>query len=111
MHSYKSNRCIVAKTLRTYCQVSSLSLQILMKETSVLTPGFESIPYNDIDSLKKIIEEKGDRIAGFMVEPIQGEAGVFVPDNDFIKKAAALSNENNILHLSRMKSDRYCKNR
>lgn len=64
------------------------------------TPGFESIPYNDIDSLKKIIEEKGDRIAGFMVEPIQGEAGVFVPDNDFIKKAAALCNENNILFIA-----------
>ena len=64
------------------------------------TPGFESIPYNDIDSLKKIIEEKGDRIAGFMVEPIQGEAGVFVPDNDFIKKAAALCKENNILFIA-----------
>ena len=64
------------------------------------TPGFESIPYNDIDSLKKIIEEKGDRIAGFMVEPIQGEAGVFVPDNDFIKKAATLCNENNILFIA-----------
>ena len=64
------------------------------------TPGFESIPYNDIDSLKKIIEEKGDRIAGFMVEPIQGEAGVFVPDNDFIKKSAALCNENNILFIA-----------
>lgn len=64
------------------------------------TPGFESIPYNDIDSLRTIIEEKGDRIAGFMVEPIQGEAGVFVPDSNFIKEAAALCNANNILFIA-----------
>lgn len=64
------------------------------------TPGFESIPYNDIDSLKKIVAEKADRIAGFMVEPIQGEAGVFVPDENFIAEAAAVCRENNILFIA-----------
>jgi len=64
------------------------------------TPGFESIPYNDIDSLKAIIDEKADKIAGFMVEPIQGEAGVFVPDSNFIKESAALCNANNILFIA-----------
>ncbi|HLW10810.1 MAG TPA: aminotransferase class III-fold pyridoxal phosphate-dependent enzyme, partial [Fermentimonas sp.] len=44
------------------------------------TPGIEIIPYNDIDSLSTLLEEKGDKIAGFLVEPIQGEAGVYVPD-------------------------------
>lgn len=64
------------------------------------TPGFESIPYNDIASLKTLIEEKADRIAGFMVEPIQGEAGVFVPDDNFIPEAAALCRANNILFIA-----------
>ena len=64
------------------------------------TPGFESIPYNDIISLKTLIEEKADRIAGFMVEPIQGEAGVFVPDDNFIPEAAALCKANNILFIA-----------
>lgn len=64
------------------------------------TPGFESIPYNDISSLKTLIEEKADRIAGFMVEPIQGEAGVFVPDDNFIPEAAALCKANNILFIA-----------
>ena len=64
------------------------------------TPGFESIPYNDIASLKSLIEEKADRIAGFMVEPIQGEAGVFVPDDNFIPEAAALCSANNILFIA-----------
>lgn len=64
------------------------------------TPGFESIPYNDIASLKSLIEEKADRIAGFMVEPIQGEAGVFVPDDNFIPEAAALCRANNILFIA-----------
>ncbi len=64
------------------------------------TPGFESIPYNDIASLRTLIEEKADRIAGFMVEPIQGEAGVFVPDDNFIPEAAALCKANNILFIA-----------
>lgn len=64
------------------------------------TPGFESIPYNNIASLKTLIEEKADRIAGFMVEPIQGEAGVFVPDDNFIPEAAALCRANNILFIA-----------
>ncbi len=64
------------------------------------TPGFESIPYNDIASLRTLIEEKADRIAGFMVETIQGEAGVFVPDDNFIPEAAALCKANNILFIA-----------
>ncbi|MEL7020893.1 MAG: aminotransferase class III-fold pyridoxal phosphate-dependent enzyme, partial [Bacteroidota bacterium] len=43
------------------------------------TPGFIAVPYNDLDALANVLDEKGDKIAGFLVEPIQGEAGVFVP--------------------------------
>ena len=64
------------------------------------TPGFTSIPYNDIEALARIIEEDAENIAGFLVEPIQGEAGVFVPDDDFIRKSAALCRENNILFIA-----------
>ena len=64
------------------------------------TPGFISIPYNDIESLSKVIKEYNADIAGFLVEPIQGEAGVNVPDVDFIEKAAKLCKENNILFIA-----------
>lgn len=64
------------------------------------TPGFVSIPYNDINALKEIFEKEGKNIAGFLVEPIQGEAGVFVPYEDFIPKAAALCKEHNILFIA-----------
>ena len=54
------------------------------------TPGFIRIPYNDIESLEKILEDEAQHIAAFMVEPIQGEAGVYVPNEGFLKKALEL---------------------
>jgi len=62
-------------------------------------PGFVSIPYNDLDALKEVLENDKD-IAGFLVEPIQGEAGVVVPDADYLPKAAALCKENNVLFIA-----------
>ncbi|MCB9284394.1 MAG: ornithine--oxo-acid transaminase [Lewinellaceae bacterium] len=64
------------------------------------TPGFISIPYNDLEALRRVLEEKGDKVAGFLVEPIQGEAGVFVPGEDFIPKAAALCRAHNVLFMA-----------
>ncbi|MCL4156432.1 UNVERIFIED_CONTAM: hypothetical protein GTU68_005761 [Idotea baltica] len=49
-------------------------------------PGFELIPYNDLNALAKALEDSN--VAGFMVEPIQGEAGVVVPDDGYLKKAS-----------------------
>ena len=60
-------------------------------------PGIELVPFNDINSLRVLFEEKGDRIASFMVEPIQGEAGVIVPDIEYFPKVAKLCKEHNIL--------------
>ncbi len=60
-------------------------------------PGIELVPFNDIDALKTLFKEKGDRIASYLVEPIQGEAGVIVPDNDYWKQVRALCDEYNIL--------------
>ncbi|MFT6809444.1 MAG: ornithine--oxo-acid transaminase [Saprospiraceae bacterium] len=64
------------------------------------TPGFEAIPYNDINSLKDILDKEAGTIAGFLVEPIQGEAGVYVPDENFISEAAALCKSHNVLFIA-----------
>jgi len=62
------------------------------------TPGFIRIPYNDLSALEEVM--KGGNVAGFLVEPIQGEAGVMVPDEDFIPKAKALCEKYNALFLA-----------
>lgn len=62
------------------------------------TPGFEKIVYDDIDALKAILKNKN--VAGFLVEPIQGEAGVYTPADDYLSKAAALCRENNVLFIA-----------
>ncbi len=58
-------------------------------------PGFEIIPYNDIPALEKSLEDPN--VAAFLVEPIQGEAGVFVPDDGYLKKAEELCKAKNVL--------------
>jgi ornithine--oxo-acid transaminase len=62
------------------------------------TPGFEIIPYNNADALAKALEDPN--VAGFMVEPIQGEAGVFVPDEGYLAKCSALCKEKNVLFIA-----------
>jgi ornithine--oxo-acid transaminase len=61
--------------------------------------GFISIPYNDIEALEAILETHPN-IAGFLVEPIQGEAGVYTPDENFLSKARALCSEYNVLLIA-----------
>ncbi len=65
-----------------------------------LTPGFIRIPYNDVESLRKVLDEQGDEVCAFLVEPIQGEAGVFVPDDGYIKKCYDLCHEHNVLFVA-----------
>lgn len=62
------------------------------------TPGFITIPYNDTVALAKELEDPN--VAGFLVEPIQGEAGVYVPDDGFLSKAYALCKEKNVLFIA-----------
>lgn len=62
------------------------------------TPGFITIPYNDLAALEKALEDKN--VAGFLVEPIQGEAGVFVPDAGYLKSAYDLCKKNNVLFIA-----------
>lgn len=61
-------------------------------------PGFLSIPYNDLNALEDALKQKN--IAGFLVEPIQGEAGVFVPDEGYLATAKKLCEENNALFIA-----------
>ena len=62
------------------------------------TPGFEVVPYNDIPALEKALEDPN--VAGFLVEPIQGEAGVYVPEDGYIKKAYDLCKSKNVLFIA-----------
>ncbi|WP_280516755.1 MULTISPECIES: ornithine--oxo-acid transaminase [Carboxylicivirga] len=62
------------------------------------TPGFVTVPYNDLDALAKELEDPN--VAGFLVEPIQGEAGVFVPDEGYLKKAYEMCKAKNVLFIA-----------
>ncbi|PLX04464.1 MAG: ornithine--oxo-acid transaminase [Marinilabiliales bacterium] len=62
------------------------------------TPGFVVIPYNDLKALEKELEDPN--VAGFLVEPIQGEAGVVVPDEGYLKKAYDMCKAKNVLFIA-----------
>lgn len=64
------------------------------------TPGFLRIPYNDIEALAKVLEDEAEHIAAFLVEPIQGEAGVYVPDEGYLKNASELCKKYNVLFMA-----------
>lgn len=63
------------------------------------TPGFLVIPYNNAEALEKVLTENPN-IAGFLVEPIQGEAGAYVPDDGYLKKCAELCRKNQVLFIA-----------
>ncbi|MCL3781111.1 ornithine--oxo-acid transaminase [Prolixibacteraceae bacterium JC049] len=62
------------------------------------TPGFVKIPYNDLKELECQLQDPN--VAGFLVEPIQGEAGVYVPEDGYLKKAAELCKKYNVLFIA-----------
>jgi len=62
------------------------------------TPGFLRVPYNDLSALEQALQQ--ENVAGFLVEPIQGEAGVYVPDADYLIRAHALCKAQNILFIA-----------
>jgi ornithine--oxo-acid transaminase len=63
------------------------------------TAGFIKIAYDDVDALETALKSSKN-IAGFLVEPIQGEAGVYTPADDYMRKAQALCNEHNVLFIA-----------
>lgn len=64
------------------------------------TPGFIKIPYNDITALEEVLSREAGNIAAFLVEPIQGEAGVYVPDENFLKNASEICKKYNVLFIA-----------
>jgi ornithine--oxo-acid transaminase len=62
------------------------------------TPGFEIVPYNDLAALAKALEDPN--VAGFLVEPIQGEAGVYVPEDGYLRKAWEICKAKNVLFIA-----------
>ncbi|MFO7941018.1 MAG: ornithine--oxo-acid transaminase [Bacteroidales bacterium] len=83
---------------RTISIVSMSSDPDARADYGPFTPGFVSIPYNDLDALER--ELKDSNVAGFLVEPIQGEAGVNVPSEGYLKKAAELCKKHNVLFIA-----------
>lgn len=83
---------------RTITIVSMSTDPDAKKEFGPYTPGFITIPYNDLKALGAALKEPG--VAGFMVEPIQGEAGVNVPDEGYIKKAFDLCKKHKALFIA-----------
>ncbi len=63
------------------------------------TPGFIHIPYNDLEALEKAVKSSNN-VVGFLVEPIQGEAGVNVPDDGYLESSKRICNENNVLFIA-----------
>lgn len=64
------------------------------------TPGFIKIPYNDLAALEETLKNDAENIAAFLAEPIQGEAGVYVPDEGFLKGASELCKKYNVLFIA-----------
>ena len=83
---------------RTLAAVSSSSDPSAFNDYGPYLPGFEIIKYNDLKALEIALEDPN--VAGFMVEPIQGEAGVMVPDEGYLKKAYELCKSKNVLFIA-----------
>jgi ornithine--oxo-acid transaminase len=83
---------------RTTTIVSFSNDETARKNFGPFTPGFIRIPYDDLDALAEAL--KTENVAGFLVEPIQGEAGVFTPSEDYIATARKLCTEHNVLLIA-----------
>lgn len=83
---------------RTLAAVSSSSDPDSYGNFGPFMPGFERVPYNDLQGLEQVL--KNPHVAAFMVEPIQGEAGVVVPDEDYLKGVRDLCNRYHVLFIA-----------
>ncbi len=83
---------------RTMAAISSSTDPSSYKGFGPYMPGFELVPYNDLNALENALRD--NNVAAFMVEPIQGEAGVVVPDEGYLKGVRALCNQYNVLFIA-----------
>ena len=82
---------------RTISIISASNDPIATENFGPFTPGIISVRYNDLNALREMLS--GD-VAAFLVEPIQGEAGVYVPDPEYLKEAYRLCKEHNVLFIA-----------
>ncbi|BDQ11132.1 ornithine--oxo-acid transaminase [Sediminibacterium sp. TEGAF015] len=83
---------------RTLAAISSSTDPSSYHQFGPFMPGFELVPYNDINALEKALQDAN--VAAFMVEPIQGEAGVVIPDEGYLTKVRALCTQYNVLFIA-----------
>ena len=83
---------------RTISIISASNDPVATENFGPFTPGIISIRYNDINALSEAL--KDEHVAAFLVEPIQGEAGVYVPDDNYVKEAFDLCKSNNVLFIA-----------
>ena len=70
------------------------------KNYGPFTPGFIKIPYNDLAALEEVLSQEAATVAAFLVEPIQGEAGVYVPNESYLKSASEICKKHNVLFIA-----------
>ena len=83
---------------RTLAAISSSDDPVSKRDFGPFMPGYEIIPYNDLNALKEALIDPN--VVAFMVEPIQGEAGVVVPDENYLPEAFKLCKKNNVLFIA-----------
>lgn len=83
---------------RTITIVSMSSDPDAYNDYGPFTPGFVNVPYNDLGALENALKQPD--VAGFLVEPIQAEAGVYVPEDGYLAKAAALCKKHNVIFIA-----------
>jgi ornithine--oxo-acid transaminase len=83
---------------RTLAAISSSTDPSSFSGFGPFMPGYVIIPYNDLEALENALKDK--TVAGFMLEPIQGEAGVVIPNEGYLSKAFELCNKNNVLYIA-----------
>ncbi|AXG74427.1 ornithine--oxo-acid transaminase [Flavobacterium arcticum] len=84
---------------RTTTIISFSNDENARKNFGPYTEGFIMIPYDDVEALEEVLKNEKD-IAGFLVEPIQGEAGVYVPSEGYLTKTKALCEKHNVLFIA-----------
>mmetsp|Transcript_29581 Transcript_29581/g.44819 ORF Transcript_29581/g.44819 Transcript_29581/m.44819 type:complete len:440 (+) Transcript_29581:185-1504(+) len=85
---------------RTLAAISSSNDPTAYRNFGPYMPGFSHVPFNDLGSLEMEFEKDAEHIAAFMVEPIQGEAGVVVPDDGYMAKVSELCKKHNVLLIA-----------
>lgn len=85
---------------RTLAAISSSNDPTAFRGFGPYMPGFSHVPFNDLGSLEMAFQQDHEHIAAFMVEPIQGEAGVVVPDEGYMSKVKALCEKYNVLLIA-----------